>query len=847
MAMRVLKLGREWAVETLAWGSVAVSEAREVWSTLATRTPDRSAAVYGACAAANIPLPPITRRVIPLALVLLMAAACGKSAPLNPRPHPCVFDSDCAPGLVCLNAECVSPDALDGGRQRGSKQFGEPCDTGDECQSGYCLGGPRGGFCSAGCDETTACPNGFSFKVVPDPTVELDPDGGSAPQITLCALPQPLLCQPCEKDTDCGASGGDHCLPSGIYGFCGQDCTFDACPQGYTCNDTPRGRQCEPVGETCDCKPDTVGRFRGCANEGDAGVCYGAQMCTADAGWGECSARAAMVEDCNGFDDDCNGLADDNLAPRECTRTSPFGTCKGPQTCQGAAGWRCDAPTAAAETCNYVDDDCDGIVDQTFVDTQGRYVSPEHCGGCGNSCSALIEHSSQTSCELDTQGAPECRVQKCQNGFFPSPDGRQCLKLSDSLCRSCTEDSDCVGPNSKCLELNGEKVCGRDCSASSAFPACPGGYACNEVSPGVKQCLPTNGTCQCNAAQLGNTRSCEVVTPLKTCSGYETCATSSSGPAWSTCDVASFNPEICDGLDNDCNGRVDEGFKNPVSGKYQALQHCGFCNNDCSKYWSPTLQHTSGVCDTTLATPVCKMGACTTEVVGGTTYEWRDVNGDTQDGCECRRVQGNTTVDQPQEVAPFVDENCDGVDGVIADALFVWSGASNNGNGSLSRPFRMIGQAISALPSTGKKYVLVAEGTYNENVVVTAGVRLYGGYSRDFKTRDPVLYASIIQGQVPSSSALPPARSLTACGSIRASWVRSSNRSWVAAWLSTIRIGCSASGGGGATSRPVSSASPSPIVNQNVLPTPGALSTPISPPISSTSCRQIASPRPVPP
>ena len=36
-------------------------------------------------------------------------------------------------------------------------------------------------------------------------------------------------------------------------------------------------------------------------------------------------------------------------------------------------------------------------------------------------------------------------------------------------------------------------------------------------------------------------------------------------------------------------------------------------------------------------------------------------------------------------------------------------------------------------------------------------------------------------------------------------------------------------------------------MNQNVLPLPGSLSTPISPPISSTSRLQIASPRPVPP
>ena len=36
-------------------------------------------------------------------------------------------------------------------------------------------------------------------------------------------------------------------------------------------------------------------------------------------------------------------------------------------------------------------------------------------------------------------------------------------------------------------------------------------------------------------------------------------------------------------------------------------------------------------------------------------------------------------------------------------------------------------------------------------------------------------------------------------------------------------------------------------VNQNVVPRCSTLSQPISPPISSTNCREIASPRPVPP
>ncbi len=574
-------------------------------------------------------------------------------------------------------------------------------------------------------------------KAVPDPSAL--PDAGTPPEIIpLCALPQPLLCQPCDEDLDCGGSGGDLCLQDGIHGFCGMDCTFETCPEGYTCGHTARGRQCQPVGQSCDCGPDDLGRLRGCGNESDVGICYGSQVCTL-AGWGACSAPAAVAETCNGLDDDCNGLVDDEQDAQTCTRANAFGTCEGPRACLGAAGTRCDAPTPAAETCNYVDDDCDGTTDNPFVDGQGRYVQGAHCGGCGNDCQTLIPNSVATTCALDSNGAPVCRVTACAVGFFPSPDQTRCLQLADSLCEACVKDEDCKGPGSACVDIGAETICTRSCGPGSPFGACPSGYICQGL-----QCIPQSGTCACNAAQVGMTRSCQV----QTCEGFQQCQGSGGGFAWSACDVDSFNPEICDGVDNNCNGDADEGFKNAVTGRYDATLHCGFCNNDCSKYWSEPLQHTTGVCDASTPMPTCQMGPCSTETVGGVSFEWVNVNGDTQDGCECRRVLGNLTTDEPQELAPFVDENCDGVDGVAQHAVFVWAGAQPGGNGSITQPFRTLGQGVSSLlAQPQKRYVLVAEGVYAENVAVGPRVRLYGGYSQTFQKRDPILFQSLIQGQ----------------------------------------------------------------------------------------------------
>ncbi len=68
----------------------------------------------------------------------------------------------------------------------------------------------------------------------------------------------------------------------------------------------------------------------------------------------------------------------------------------------------------------------------------------------------------------------------------------------DSLCRSCTRNSDCPGAGNLCLALaaGGGRVCGVACTDDSG---CPADYACREVSRGRsiigKQCLPRGNAC----------------------------------------------------------------------------------------------------------------------------------------------------------------------------------------------------------------------------------------------------------------------------------------------------------------------------------------------------------------
>jgi hypothetical protein len=707
-------------------------------------------------------------------------SACGRTL-FFPRTEKCVFDADCPEGLRCVNQECTTLDLPDGGPLFGRKRFGEPCDAGTECGSTFCLGGPAGAFCTESCGVVDAgCPTAYECKHVPNPS---RPDAGAFAD--LCAVPQPLLCQDCSGDLDCGASGGDRCLTTDGGTFCGRDCTFEGCPALYACTAMPDGtRQCLPEGRTCDCVPETIGLQKSCRGQRNQfGACLGNQICQVDGGFTDCVAPVALEETCNGADDDCDAQIDE-LAPSECTRTVGGVTCRGPNVCFASAGLVCTARAPASEACNYEDDDCDGEVDEDFKTGMGpraQYLTTAHCGGCNRDCSKLISNSVTTQCVAPAD-VPTCTVTQCAPGFFPFPGGdgsgglnTTCLALPDTLCSPCQTDADCVGPGSLCITVDNARVCGRDCATGSAYgTACPAGYTCRSQSTG-SQCVPTSNTCSCTATNLGSTRACQLMSGANTCSGFSTCAVAGGNPAWSTCDVNTFNPEICDARDNNCNAQVDEGFLNQATGRYEAATHCGFCNNDCTKYFSPTLQHTTGVCDLAPMMPRCAMGPCLTETVGGTTFEWVNVNAREADGCECRRVQGNLTTDLPDRAAAtgnaasYVDENCDGIDGVIGDAIFVSAGAAPGGNGTRTAPLQTIAAGVAAQQAQNKRYVLVATGLYRENVRLFDGAQLFGGYAQDFLSRDPRLNVTSWTGVAPTGTAIAPvhAESLGTAGAAR--------------------------------------------------------------------------------
>src|SRR5690606_11131128 len=67
------------------------------------------------------------------------------------------------------------------------------------------------------------------------------------------------------------------------------------------------------------------------------------------------------------------------------------------------------------EVCNYRDDDCDGLVDETFRDDEGRYHTTPHCGGCGVDCALAFPSAEQVEC-IEDDGSMRCAIVLCPVG-----------------------------------------------------------------------------------------------------------------------------------------------------------------------------------------------------------------------------------------------------------------------------------------------------------------------------------------------------------------------------------------------------------------------------------------------
>lgn len=592
--------------------------------------------------------------------------------------------------------------------------YGGPCQSNSDCLTGLCIASPWGFICTQDCLHDQDCldrPGPMSCTLA---------IGGFGPDVQLiCAPDEGSFCQPCFRDDHCF---GGRCISNPQGNVCSVNCgQDDTCPQGSECrNEAPDGTrfdeaQCIPDISLCGCTEAVAGQTRTCVRLGEDGEgrCFGEEICDPALGWSGCSAPTPSLEICDGVDNDCNGAIDDLEDGDACTIENEFGSCPGVSLCEGANGLNCIGSTPIAERCDGLDNDCDALIDEDFLN-EGRYTSPEHCGGCNVNCSALLPLAETTSCIQDESGVSACMITECREGFYLANE-TSCLPLSSRLCEPCERDSDCnedIGD--RCLQYpDGSTFCGRSCHPDSLFRVtCPSGFSCDAED----QCRLDSGSCLCGEEDLFIIP-CSVTNPsdrTQSCVGSLTCEQGSL----SACILP---PERCDTFDDDCDGRIDEDFIDLATGTYIADEHCGRCDQNCLARVGGDA-HGVGTCLTDRQVPYCGLRC---------DEGFFDVNKIQADGCECELLTPD--VDEPD---PFgIDADCDGIDGQIPRGVFVSPSGDDDALGTIDAPLRTIQMAIN-LASDTRNHVYVAAGVYTEVIQLRSGISIFGGYSADYTRRD---------------------------------------------------------------------------------------------------------------
>ena len=186
--------------------------------------------------------------------------------------------------------------------------------------------------------------------------------------------------------------------------------------------------------ESCPTCDDGVQRMCGT----DIGECTtGAQTCTGGS-WSPCSDTPPTSDRCNGLDDDCDGITDEdcpclNDATLPCgADTGRCGDRFGEQRCaEGVWPVLCTTPLPEPDTCNDVDDDCDGITDE-------GYEVGQDCTGKGECGAGLLEcaGTDATVCSSDAAGsASHAQTETC-DGLDNDCDGTVDNGAPEDLCEA---------------------------------------------------------------------------------------------------------------------------------------------------------------------------------------------------------------------------------------------------------------------------------------------------------------------------------------------------------------------------------------------------------------------------
>jgi hypothetical protein len=338
-------------------------------------------------------------------------------------------------------------------------------------------------------------------------------------------------------------------------------------------------------------------------------------------------------------------------------------------------------------SCAEQDFNCNGLSDETEQLSDPQTYGSAHCGACGVTCAGGVEHG-VARC-LEVEGEITCRA-KCNDGWADCSDEPGCETAIDDPNALFYPDSD------------GDGFGDEDGDAE---------FACGGVQPEGT----VNNSTDCNDADA---------------------------------DVRPNADELCDGIDNDCDGSVDEpdatdaavwyrdndgdGYGDPGSTKTGCSVPAGFVGNDddcddADDLISPAESDDDcdGVdqdCDGTADDDYVAPAGC-----DATDSAHRLVCVDAEKVCQCVPSEGE---DVPGD---YADTNCDGFDGDIQGSIFVNEGAAGCSGADGTTPDNPCGDLQAAIDRAAAegKVVIAARGTYHGDTAVRLadGVSIYGGFN----------------------------------------------------------------------------------------------------------------------
>jgi hypothetical protein len=358
----------------------------------------------------------------------------------------------------------------------------------------------------------------------------------------------------CDGRTDEGLAAPSCALQVGVCAGSKQTCGgaggWLACsaasyPSSYQAVETA----CDLLDNDCDGQTDE-GSVAGGSCSAGTGACQQAGTFACVAGTVTCNAvpGTPSPETCNGIDDDCNGTTDEGLTAPHCPNQT--GVCAGSlRACGGAAGWlACSAASfgpnyEATETrCDGLDNDCDGVVD-------GGLPAPL-CANQNGVCSGA-----RMSCG-GAAGWLACTATNYGPAYQPGSETR-CNDLDD----------DCDGSTDEGCDMDRDGACTTAMTVVGTPAVCPaGGGDCDDnnaaVRPGVAEvCNGRDDDCDGSTDEgIPAGASCTTGTGACQRSGNLIC---SSGAFACSAVAGAPSVETCNGIDDDCNGTTDEGLTAP--------------------------------------------------------------------------------------------------------------------------------------------------------------------------------------------------------------------------------------------------------------------------------------------